>query len=417
LAAFSLITHGQSKDLLTNPLTRAIASNHSWIIWVLAPLTSVLGVGFLFFLSALVVGSGALAVYRIGQLWQLEPRTSAVISSLYLLYPPLIAANIYDFHPGVWAVPLLLWMVWFAFKKNWWGFGIIMVLMTGLGMPVTGALVLTGIGLLLNRKSVWFGAADLMFAALYWSLGHGGLVLPDWAWTGQLSLRTALYLIWVLLPPMVAAATSFRRPSTLNHWWLLVGVVFGFALDPTVVNLRPVFTGVLWTAWLFALLPPLERSYAEEWRNGALDGYRAAGGAPADLFYAKALVALLAFAVGGVVLGPVFGAMLQVRTGAAVGGFAASFALGALGVVPAASLAAAVAARAFGPGAGAALLPLLSLPLLSPGILAAVRAAGGFLDGSGWAAAMPWFSLLLAYALLFWALPYVLFPIVAEGAS
>ncbi|PSR34371.1 MAG: hypothetical protein C7B46_05490 [Sulfobacillus benefaciens] len=211
LTAFSLITQGHSKDLLNDPLTRTIASNHSWIIWLLAPLVSVLGVGFLFFLSALVVASGALALYRIGQLWQLEPRTSAIISSLYLLYPPLIAANIYDFHPGVWAVPLLLWLVWFAFKKNWWGFAIILVFMTGLGMPVTGALVLTGIGLLLNRKSVWFGVANLTFTALYWSLGHSGLVLPFWAWPGQLSLRTALYLIWA------ADRGSCRLVSTPNH--------------------------------------------------------------------------------------------------------------------------------------------------------------------------------------------------------
>ncbi|MCL5971900.1 MAG: DUF2079 domain-containing protein [Firmicutes bacterium] len=228
LAAFSLITHGRPEELLTNPLTRAIASNHSWIIWILAPLVSVLGAGFLFFFSALVVGSGALALYRVGQLWQLEPRTSAIISSLYLLYPSLIAANIYDFHPEVWAASLLLWLVWFALKKNWWGFGIMLVLMTGLGIPVAGALMLTGIGLLLSKKSVWFGATDLTFTVLYWSLEHGGLIFPHWAWTGRLSLRTVLYLMWVLLPPSVAAVTLFRRRSALNHWWLLAGVVLAW---------------------------------------------------------------------------------------------------------------------------------------------------------------------------------------------
>ena len=203
-----------------------------------------------------------------------------------------------------------------------------------------------------------------------------------------------------------------ERLGALLAFGLLVGLVFGFALDPTVTPLRPVFAGVLWTGALFAVLPPLQRSFAAEWDNDAVLGFRAAGAPPAALFYGKCLVHTAAFGAALLVLAGAFAALLQVRPGAGTGGLALALALGAAGLVPAASLQAAVAARALGQ-AGGALLPLLALPLLAPGILATVRAGQAALDAVGGAA--PWLWLLGAYALLFWALPYALFPVVLEG--
>ncbi len=207
------------------------------------------------------------------------------------------------------------------------------------------------------------------------------------------------------------------RFGAMLAFGLLVAVVFGFALDPTSVDLRPVFAGVVWTGTMFAALPALERSFAAEWRHGAADGYRAAGADAAVLFYAKCVGALLALGAGLALFCPAFGAMLQVRPGGAAGGLAAAFGLGALGLAPAGSLSAAVVARAFGGGAGPAVLPLVTLPVLAPGVLGAVRGAQAFLTGAGWPAAAPWLWLLGAYALLFWSLPYALFPVVAEAGA
>jgi heme ABC exporter ATP-binding subunit CcmA/heme exporter protein CcmB len=209
--------------------------------------------------------------------------------------------------------------------------------------------------------------------------------------------------LWLRGPERLGAMVAFG---------LLAALVYGLALDPTVQDLRPLFAGVVWTALILAALPAFARSFAGEWENDALSGFRAAGADPAALFYGKCLGHLAAFAAGGAVLLPAFAALLEVRSRTGWGPLAAALALGAVGLVPAASLAAAVVTRALGPRGGA-LLPLVALPLLTPAILGTVRAGQAYLDGAG--PAGPWLRLLGAYGVLFWSLPYALFPeVVAE---
>jgi len=194
---------------------------------------------------------------------------------------------------------------------------------------------------------------------------------------------------------------------------LLVALVFGFALDPTAVDLRPVFAGVLWTGLLFAGLPAFARSMAAEWDNDALDGLRATGADPVALFYGKCLGNLVGFALAEAVLVPAFLAILGVHLHGLSVPVLLALGLGTLGFVAAGSLTGAIAARALGPGAGG-LLPLLALPLLTPVILGTVRVVQGVLDAAP-ADQGAWLLMLLAYAGLFWFLPWVLFPIVAEA--
>ncbi|MHB1610760.1 MAG: DUF2079 domain-containing protein [Sulfobacillus sp.] len=244
LTAFSLIMQGRAADLAANSLTAFLFHQQAWGLWVLAPLAQNLGIAFLFFLSAMVIGSGGLALYGIGRIWGRSSRTAAAVSSLYLLYPPLIAANVYDFHLTIWAVPLILWLVWFAVRGRWLGFGILLLIGTGLGISVTGALVLTGIGLLLRREVWRFGLAAVLFALAYWSLIHRGLVIPAWTWQGHLSLRVGLYLLWVILPLLAAIAGVIirKRNNILNGWWIPTAAIVVFNIARGTVSDTSPFT-------------------------------------------------------------------------------------------------------------------------------------------------------------------------------
>ena len=204
-----------------------------------------------------------------------------------------------------------------------------------------------------------------------------------------------------------------ERLGLVLSFGLLAALIFGLALDPTTVNLRPVFVGILWVALMLAGLPAFGASLATEWENDALDGYRAAGHDPAALFYGKALVHLAVMVLAEAVLVPAFLLLLQVRAGAALLPLLGALALGTVGFVAASTLVAAVVSRALGSRAGA-VLPLISLPLLSPLLLGTVRLAQGYLDGTPGPVA-PWVWMQVAYALLFWALPAVLFGLVAEA--
>ena len=192
----------------------------------------------------------------------------------------------------------------------------------------------------------------------------------------------------------------------------LVLVLFAFALDNGGVveqgSIRESVTtfvapGLLWLATLFSLLLLVQRAFAVEAADGALDALRVAGVEPAGIFLGKAgallaeLLALEAALVAGIV---VFydtrirldGVVLLVTT-----------------------LLTATAGLAFvgtlygGLTAGArgreTLLPLLVFPVVAPVLLGAARATesalgtGGAAVSEGW----PWVGLLAVFAAAFGA--------------
>ncbi len=201
--------------------------------------------------------------------------------------------------------------------------------------------------------------------------------------------------------------------AAMGVFGLLVATMFGFAFDPLGQDLRPVFTGVLLIALLFAGLLGMGRSFARELGNDALAGMAAAPCAPSAIFYGKCLANAAFLAVAEAVLVPIFFMLLLVHFPAHPGAFLLALGLGSIGLVAVASLTGAIAAHT---RAGEVLQPLLALPLLSPLLVASVRLAGGAVAGSGLAAgaATPWAGLLIAFDLVYLALPAFLFDFVLE---
>ena len=68
----------------------------------------------------------------------------------------------------------------------------------------------------------------------------------------------------------------------------LVMVMFAFALDSDEVLTR-VAPGLVWLATMFSLLVVVQRSFAVETADGALDALQVAGVRPAGIFLGKAL--------------------------------------------------------------------------------------------------------------------------------
>jgi heme exporter protein B len=177
-------------------------------------------------------------------------------------------------------------------------------------------------------------------------------------------------------------------------------VMFAFALDATNI-LERVAPGLVWLATLFSLLLLVQRSFAVENDDGALDALRVAGVDPLAIFWGKALalaaqlaaleVVLVVAAVllyGAVV--PLGGAVLLVTTlltatcglagvGTLYGGLTAGF------------------------SGRETLLPLLVLPVVAPVLIGATRAVeaalgtGGVALSEGW----PWIGLLTVFAVAF----------------
>jgi len=180
----------------------------------------------------------------------------------------------------------------------------------------------------------------------------------------------------------------------------LVMVMFAFALD-TDTTLQRVSPGLVWLGTMFSLLIIVQRAFAVETADGALDAIRAAGVEPVGVFLGKSLalaVQLLALEVLLLLLAVLLyqaqldggGAVLLVTTLVP-----ATIGLGFVGTL--------YGGLAAGARGRETLLPLLLFPVVAPVLIGATRAteaalgAGGAVTNDGW----PWVALLTVFAVLF----------------
>ena len=177
-------------------------------------------------------------------------------------------------------------------------------------------------------------------------------------------------------------------------------VMFGFAIDSSDV-LERVAPGLVWLATLFSLLVLVQRAFAIETDDGALDALRVAGVDPTAIFWGKVLALAVQLAVLEVVL---LGAALvlygaEVRVGGVVllvtTLVAATFGLAAVGTLYG-GLAAGFKGRE-------TLLPLLVFPVVAPVLIGATRAVESALGTAGAAVSegWPWVGLLAVFAVAF----------------
>lgn len=180
----------------------------------------------------------------------------------------------------------------------------------------------------------------------------------------------------------------------------LAMVMFGFALgnDAVVTRVAP---GLVWLATIFSLLVLIQRTFATETADGALEGVRAAGAPAAAVFWGKTL------ALGAQLL--ILETWLMVI---AVVLFAVSVPAGGVVLLVATVIAATVGLACVGTLYGGlatsstgseTLLPLLILPVVAPVLIGSTRAVeaafgtAGAVVADGW----PWLGLVMVFAVAF----------------
>lgn len=177
-------------------------------------------------------------------------------------------------------------------------------------------------------------------------------------------------------------------------------VMFAFALDATNL-LERVAPGLVWLATLFSLLLLVQRSFAIEGDDGALDALRVAGVDPVAIFWGKALALAAQLAVLEVVL--IGAAILLYGAVVPLGGvvlLVTTLVLATCGLACVGTLYGGLTAGFSG---RETLLPLLVLPVVAPVLIGATRAVesalgtGGVALSEGW----PWIGLLAVFAVAF----------------
>jgi uncharacterized membrane protein len=119
--------------------------------------------------QALALGLTAIPLWAVARQAGLTPRLAWLVCGLWWLQPVVFNANLFDFHPEVWAMPALAGSFWaLRAGRRWLWLGLLLVL---LGCRDGLALVVLGLGLGAALERRWRAAL------LAWGLGLGWLVL------------------------------------------------------------------------------------------------------------------------------------------------------------------------------------------------------------------------------------------------
>ncbi|HIF96672.1 MAG TPA: cytochrome C biogenesis protein [Myxococcales bacterium] len=181
-------------------------------------------------------------------------------------------------------------------------------------------------------------------------------------------MNVTLAILW---KDLLSEWRSRDRVVAMLIFSILMAVVFYFALpDHRPEELRALTPGLLWTAYIFAALLGLNRSFALELENDALAGLALAPGNRGWIFLGKAAANWVLISIVQVLTAGVFAVFYRVDLMPALPGLAAVIGLGTVGIAAAGTLLAAMAVRT---GFREVLLPILLLPALFPILAGAVE--------------------------------------------
>ncbi len=135
--------------------------------------------------QALIVATGALPAFWLGRRWLGDDRLAVAGAAVYLLFPALQHATLFDFHPVTLAAPLLLFCIWAAEERRYVVLGICAAL---------ACLTQEQVGLVVAGLAVWMwvrhpdrrrAAAALGAGALAWVAIAVGVIMPAFALDGD----------------------------------------------------------------------------------------------------------------------------------------------------------------------------------------------------------------------------------------
>ena len=192
---------------------------------------------------------------------------------------------------------------------------------------------------------------------------------------------------------------------------LIVVVVFNFGLNRTPGSLAPAAPGLLWVAYGFVGVLAMNRAFARELDQGALDGLLAAPVSRDAIFLGKMLGTLAFMLVIEAVLLPVFAVMLDLPALSPTLGLI--ILLATIGFATVGTFFSAIAAQT---RSREILLPVLFFPVIVPVIIAAVEATALVLQGGPMLPVWTrWLPLLVVFDALFLVICPWIFGYVFEG--
>ncbi|HAA74597.1 TPA: hypothetical protein DCE37_05705, partial [Candidatus Latescibacteria bacterium] len=210
---------------------------------------------------------------------------------------------------------------------------------------------------------------------------------------------------------LLAEFRSKERVSSMAFFSVLVLVTFSFAFTPGSPALIQGAGGIYWVAVVFSGFLGLTRSFTVEQANDCIFGMLLAPADRSAIYLGKMLANLLTMLALQVLLLPLFAILLNVPLFSAMPGILLPVLFGTLGFATIGTL---FSAMSVNTRLKEAMLPVLTLPILVPVLLASVETFRTMLEGATLASAMDWVRIGAAFCGIFFVVCMYLFEYVVE---
>lgn len=215
----------------------------------------------------------------------------------------------------------------------------------------------------------------------------------------------------ILRKDLLAEWRTKERLSPMVFFVLLTLLVFNFSFELGGAALHEIGPGVLWSAFVFASLLGLNRSFVDERENGCLDGLLLAPGDRSAVYMGKMLGNLLFLLAVELISLPFFTLFFNLSPGPFLLPLLGLFLLGSASLASVGTLFAAMSSNM---RLRELLLPLLLLPMVMPALISCVEATALVLKGDELARIAPYLQILAVFVVVFTTLSLLLFEHVIE---
>ena len=171
-----------------------LGGHADWILFAIAWFYRLYpSVYWLLVIQAVALSLGALPVWYLARQAGLNPAQAKAVAIAYLLYPLIFNLNLFDFHPEVIALPLILASVWAARNRQLGWFTLCLVLILGCRVALSLTVAAMGVWLWGFEQRRWYGAIAVGLG-LGWFLLATQLVIPYFRPGGVESVWRFAYL-------------------------------------------------------------------------------------------------------------------------------------------------------------------------------------------------------------------------------
>jgi heme exporter protein B len=198
--------------------------------------------------------------------------------------------------------------------------------------------------------------------------------------------------------------------SSMFVFSLLVIVIFNFAFELRVGDVRTVAPGVLWVTFTFAGMLGLNRSFVLEKDRGCLEGLLLCPVDRSAIYFGKMLGNVLFMAIVEAIILPIFSVLFNIS----LFFHPVLLLIVVLGTLGFAGVGTLFSAMAVHTRSREVMLPVLLFPIVVPAMIAAVKATGSILNGQAFSEIAHWVRLLAVFDVVFLAISFMTFDYVVE---